>query len=441
MKFTGEPVDVVGTVPHSFTRTHGASLTAGEIGRGYIDPSRLFYQAAYFRSLHNAEVTEAGLTMADFPRPLNMKPGMRGKHLGTFDVVFATDFRFPGGTTALTTNEIEFAARQGLRVGMLQFDSPLNSPKDAIALRALDVAQLENVEVLSLKDKADVNLLVVRHPTVLQFTESLTSNLNVGHVVVVVNNPPILTGGHGVVFELETVRDNARSLFGVMPDIAPESEVTRHLALTMVHSSVLADYDWPGFIDTERFQPVQEKARGQVPVLGRHSRDAVLKWPEKRGTTLAVYGGDDELEVRILGGVGSQARELQDELRERSRIVEFGDLPPEKFLQELDFWAYFHSSALTESFGMSTVEAMASGLVVFLPRYMRPNFDDGAVYAEPEQVREKIREYWENPEQLSKQSERAREVVLERYSAEAFMTRLISLLERGRAQLQERDGA
>ncbi|MGO1628998.1 MAG: glycosyltransferase family 2 protein, partial [Microbacterium sp.] len=61
VKFTGQPVEVVGTVPHSFTRTHGASLTAGEIGRGYIDPSRLFYQAAYFRSLHNAEVTETGL--------------------------------------------------------------------------------------------------------------------------------------------------------------------------------------------------------------------------------------------------------------------------------------------------------------------------------------------------------------------------------------------
>lgn len=441
VKFTGEQVEVVGTVPHSFTRTHGASLTAGEIGRGYIDPSRLFYQSAYFRSLHNAEVTEAGLAMADFPRPLNMKPGMRGKHLGTFDVVFATDFRFPGGTTALTTNEIEFAARQGLRVGMLQFDSPLNSTKDAIALRALDVAQLENVEVLSLKDKADVNLLVVRHPTVLQFTESLTSTLNVGHVVVVVNNPPILTGGHGVVFELETVRDNAKSLFGVAPDIAPESEVTRHLALTMVHSSVLADYDWPGFIDAERFQPSQETTRGQIPVLGRHSRDAVLKWPDKRSTTLAVYGGDTELEVRILGGVGSQPRGLQDELSERSRIVEFGDQSPEKFLQELDFWAYFHSSALTESFGMSTVEAMASGLVVFLPRYMRPNFDDGAVYAEPDQVREKIREYWQDPEQLRKQSERAREVVLERYSAEAFKTRLTSLLDRGRTQLRERDGA
>ena len=205
--------------------------------------------------------------MADFPRPFNMKPGMRGKHLGTFDVVFATDFRFPGGTTSLTTNEIEFAARQGLRVGIVQFDSPLNSTEGCHrADRALDVAQLENVEVLSLNDKADVNLLVVRHPTVLQFTESLTSTLNVGHVVVIVNNPPILTGGRGVVFELETVRDNAVKLFGVAPDIVPESEVTSHLALTMVHSSVLADYDWPGFIDTERFHArAGEATRGEFP--------------------------------------------------------------------------------------------------------------------------------------------------------------------------------
>ena len=141
--------------------------------------------------------------------------------------------------------------------------------------------------MLSLNDQADVNLLVVRHPTVLQFMESLTTKLAVGHVVVVVNNPPILTGGTGVVFDLETVRDNAAKLFGVIPDIAPESEVTRHLALTMVHSSVLADYDWPGFIDIERFRPAaQDERRGEMPVLGRHSRDAVLKWPDKRSTTL-----------------------------------------------------------------------------------------------------------------------------------------------------------
>src|SRR5699024_3908 len=96
--------------------------------------------------------------------------------------------------------------------------------------------------------------------------------------------------------------------------------------------------------------------------------------------------------------------------------------------------------SLTESFGMSTVEAMASGLVVFLPRYMRPNFDDGAVYAEPGQVREKIREYWQDPEQLQAQRQRAREVVMERYSAAAFEARLGSLLQQGKQALLECEG-
>ena len=173
-------------------------------------------------------------------------------------------------------------------------------------------------------------------------------------------------------------------------------------------------------------------------MLGRHSRDAVLKWPDKRSTTLSVYGGDDELDVRILGGVTSQSKELQEELRAAATVVEFGEQAPEEFLQDLDFWAYFHSDSLTESFGMSTVEAMASGLVVFLPRYMRPNFDDGAVYAEPGQVREKIREYWQDPEQLQAQRRRAREVVMERYSAESFSGRLSSLVAKGKNALHER---
>lgn len=87
---------------------------------------------------------------------------------------------------------------------------------------------------------------------------------------------------------------------------------------------------------------------------------------------------------------------------------------------------------------MSTVEAMASGLVVFLPWYMRPNFNDGAIYADPEDVRNLIRDYWEDPESLEIQSRRAREVVQERYSASAFDARLNGLLARGEKMLFER---
>lgn len=235
------------------------------------------------------------------------------------------------------------------------------------------------------------------------------------------------------------MRDNARALFRTTVDIAPESEVTRNLALTMVHSSVLADYDWPGFIDTERFRPAAEREPGARPILGRHSRDAALKWPEKRGTTLAVYSGDENLQVRILGGVNSQPQALQEELRARAEVIEFGgEETPEEFLRGLDFWAYFHSSSLTESFGMSSVEAMASGLVVFLPKYMEPNFGDAAIYVEPEQVHESIRAFWDDPGAQQKQAENARRVVVERYSSVAFSSRLERLMERGKDALTKR---
>src|SRR5699024_10090419 len=52
-----EEIPVLGEAPLSFTRVHGASLTAGEFGRGYVDPSRLFYQAAY-QQAHVAAASE-----------------------------------------------------------------------------------------------------------------------------------------------------------------------------------------------------------------------------------------------------------------------------------------------------------------------------------------------------------------------------------------------
>ena len=88
---------------------------------------------------------------------------------------------------------------------------------------------------------------------------------------------------------------------------------------------------------------------------------------------------------------------------------------------------------------MSTVEAMASGLVVFLPRYMRPNFDDGAVYAEPGSSAGEDPRVLAGPRAAAgKQRRRAREVVMERYSAESFSGRLSSLVAKGKNALHER---
>lgn len=432
---TGQPVEVLIDAPLSFTRVHASSLTANEIGRGYIDPSRLFYQSAYQRA--HKELTPGCTVPAarEFARPLNMLPGNRGQHLGHYDVVFATDYRFPGGTTQLTLNEVEAAAAMGLRVGMVHMFSPLNNGSTELNDRALSMSALPNVDVLSLQDKATIALLVVRHPSVLQFAEGLSSNLTVGRVVVIVNNPPVLTGGKGFGYDLETVRRHAESISSGEVAIIAESGVTQAECNRVARSGSLGEPTWPGFLDVSTFLP-HETDFAKRPILGRHSRDAVLKWPDLRDLKL-VYTATADYGVRILGGCSSLPAKSRDHLEAHAEVLEFGAEAPSDFLGSLDFWAYFHSPALTESFGMATVEAMASGLVVILPPYMKANFGDGAVYCNPSDVAATIRQYWADPALYQAQAQRARATVERFFSQRSFEKRVRDGIQAGMAALNE----
>lgn len=425
----GEPIEVLLDAPLSFTRTHSTSLTAGEMGRGYVDPARLLYLAAYQAAHREAHQSGCDMRELDFARPLNLLPGNRGKHLGAFDVVFVTDFRFPGGTMSLTMNEIEAAADAGLRVGVVQLESPLNKPIDPVSSRLLEQACRDNVSLLSLKDRLKASVVVVRHPSVLQYSEGLTSGFEAERVIVIVNNPPVLTGGTGIGYDLPTIAANAERLFHVRASIVAESGVTKELAQRMFPSHLVEEETWPGFIDVDRFAFEDRAARpGDVPVLGRHSRDHALKWPDSEEAVRQLYAGDADLRCKVLGGVSSLPSSVAAVLREKSEVIEFGEMSPEDFLKRVDFWAYFHSARLTESFGMATAEALASGAVVFLPRYMESTFGDGAVYVEPHEVRARALELWADPDAYLEQSRRARAVARAKFSREAFLERIGKLL-------------
>lgn len=431
-----EDIPTVAEAPVSFTRVHGGSLTAGEFGRGYIDPSRLFYQAAY-QNAHRKAASDPGiLRQLEFSRPLNMTPGMRGRYLGKFDVVFMTDFRFPGGTMSLTVNEIRAAAEVGYRVGVIHSESPLNGNTSFFDERALEVGLQDNVELLSLSDQADIDLLVVRHPTVVQFADKLTSNLDVNRVVVIVNNPPVLAGGTGYGFDFDDVVENAERMFSAEIEIVPESGVTRQGCVALVGPHRLADYNWPGFIDTDRFSPRRGHDFSLIPVLGRHSRDSALKWPDKCSAVMEIYAGDEKIDVKLLGGVQSLPEETRSLLKENSQVIDFGGMEAEEYLQSVDFWAYFHSDKLRESFGMSVVEAMASGCVVILPHYMEINFGEAALYAEPQEVQELALRLWNNPEEYRSQAELARRTVEEEFSESAFHRRLEKLIRNAQKTLR-----
>lgn len=419
---TGKNVEILHKAPLSFTRTHPNSLTAGEIGRGYIDPSRLFYQRAYQLSHEGAAVSGAWSDLG-FAKPRNMLPGQRGKHFGSYDVIFVTDFAFPGGTSNLTLNEAEASAEAGLKVGMIHMFSPVNTGAVGVTERSLSVVSRSNVDVLSLTDELDAKHLVVRHPSVLQFADQLSSNIRVEQVSVIVNNPPVLKGGKGFGFDLYQVKDNVRNLFGCEPSIYAESGVTYELARPLVDQSVLQTDKWPGFVKFPVQSP-RTSVPGRRPVLGRHSRDAQLKWPSNLSTYRSVYSKNEVFDVHIMGGISSLTPNAKEIVESGAKLTEFGGMSVPEFLSGLDFWSYYHSDSLRESFGMAIVEAMSAGVVVILPHYMKSNFGDGAIYAKPSEVQRIVSKLWADPEAYSEQSARGIRVVEEKYTKDALLARL-----------------
>lgn len=419
---TGKTVEVLRDVPLSFTRTHPDSLTAGEIGRGYIDPSRLFYQRAY-QQAHEDALTGGEWAHLSFAKPRNMLPGQRAKHLGDYDVVFATDYAFPGGTSNLTLNEIEAAADRGLKVGMIHMFSPVNTGNVDITERSLAVASRRDVDVLSLTDSVQVSHLVIRHPSVLQFVEGLSSSISASELSIIVNNPPVLEGGKGYGFDLYQVKRNTEKLFGSDAKIYAESGVTHQLTRKLVDKTLLESETWPGFVNLP-IQDVRTPDIDRKPIVGRHSRDAALKWPTEISVYRDVYSGNDEFDVHIMGGISTVSSEAQRILMDKSRITDFGGMSVPDYLAGIDFWIYYHDDSLRESFGMAIVEAMAAGIVVILPHYMQPNFGEGAIYAKPSEVRGIIDNLWSDSDAYSEQSARGIKVVQDKYTKEALFSRL-----------------
>lgn len=422
VRFYGQPVEVLKSVPLSFTRTHSASLTSGEISRGYIDPSRLFYQSAYQVHHENAESLQPA--KASFARPRNLLPGQRGINFGKYDVVFATDFCFPGGTSALTLNEIEAAADAGLKVGILHLFSPVNAGSVNIVDRALQVAMRADVDVLSLSDTLEADLLLVRHPSVLQFADGIKGSIKAAAGVIVVNNPPVLTGGAGYGFDISDVTTNFERIFGVTPEVRAESGVTWDLLNNLIPKNALSLEHWPGFVDTSLLRPRSAPDFNSKPTLGRHSRDASLKWPSRLQTYRDVYVSNDVYDVRIMGGIDSLSVKAKALIEGNAEVIGFNAQSVDEYLDSVDFWAYYHSDELTESFGMAAVEAMAKGVVVILPKYMEKNFGEAALYAEPSQVHDLVARFWQDPALYIEQSERAKILVERNFGKSAFLRRI-----------------
>jgi hypothetical protein len=360
------------------------------------------------------------LTERPFPVPSICKRFQKQEH---FDIVLQSDFALPGGTRSCNENMLLAAQRAQLRIGCVHSPRVENAGKDIdVRLRRL----IHNGVAQSLVpgEEFSCDLLIFHHPPILENIPDRLPRAHARNCVLVYNQLPVTRAKGGrVVYDPETVAMRATRISGVEPLIAPISPLVRGMLSEQAGRATL--HDWiPLLIDHADWRrTTADVDMTRRPIVGRHSRDQIDKWPSDPASLRSAYCADSDLEVRILGGAKC-AETTIGELPGNWRVLAFDGQDPKEFLQSLDFYVHFPHEEMFEAFGRGPMEAMATGVVAILPPQFEVTFGDAAVYAEPSQVLEVIEHIWNDKHRYQSQVERGFSYVERHCSYLSFLERL-----------------
>ena len=414
----------------TLVRTGTESLSSSDFGSGWRHPARSAYRSGY--QLWHQRISEGAAEpyvelgrRAPVFQPYRFRVTSEPQH---YDVVYAGDWVSFGGPQKSMINEIHAARRAGLRVGIMNF-TPFRFVRSVDRNLNPQIQQLVNdglVDYVTATDEAEVRLLVLRYPPILQFPPGGTSSLKIGRLVILANQAPSELDGSDRRYLPEACEQHAYRLFGVWPEWVPQGPQVRHaIEPLLTERSVLHPFDIPGIIDTDEWCLPRTHFRGPVAVIGRHSRDNAMKWPDDPAVLLQAYPASPEIDVRIMGGAVVPTQVLKRRRPPRNWLVyDYDEVGIREFLHQIDFYVYFAHPQLVEAFGRSILEAMAAGCVTVLPPHFEEVFGEGALYCEPHEVADLVLGLRSRPDEYFAKSARAQEYVKRHFSRESYLERL-----------------
>ena len=387
--------------PLAVIRQTGSSLTA-IAGGGVTQLGHTARQEYRERYRHRLEQGSAAPLACHAPvPPLAAPPAMLSTRSAepVFDVIIASDFCLPGGTTASNIQEILAQRAAGLRTGLLQMHGYRRSVRRSISPKVRALIDDDMVQLITADQSVSASLLIIRWPPVLSSKNEGIASVRADRVVIVANQTPLRSDDPQAQAAYDPVVCNeiARLSFGKTPVWAPIGPTVRQALGGWAQSLDIAEADWINVIDAGQW-PARSRSRrsGAAPVIGRHARDAIGKWPADPAQLLAAYPRDGSLDVHILGGA-EVAGEILGRVPPAWTVHEFDAVSPADFLSGLDYFVYFPDPTLNEAFGRTVVEAMAAGVPVILPYRFEALFGDAAWYGDPADVKRLIAELEADP--------------------------------------------
>lgn len=343
-----------------------------------------------------------------------------------FDIIHAANPRYRGGTSSALKAELGAAAQFGLKCGLIPFigrSDHLLLPFERRTARLIDEL---GIDWLTGDQPATCEILFAHHPQVFERMPQRPARITPRHVVCIVHHPPF--DSHWVPqYDLRIVERNLERLFAAPVTFAPVGPKVRLQFEGLFGEGLkVLPFDLSNMIQLSEWTARNRAPPKDSAILGRHSRPAIVKWPDSREELLAAYPDRRHFTVRALGGVPDEIRPW---LGSNWQLLPFADEGVQDFLSSLDFYVYFHSRQWIEAFGVGIAEAMASGVVPILDPSFEALFEEGAIYTEAQGTLEVLEQFLARPETYARQSMAGRKLVESKFSVATYPQRMKRLCE------------
>jgi glycosyltransferase involved in cell wall biosynthesis len=433
-------VKVFGKGPLSFARQSEKSLTCNNyfgFHGAFVGARRAYLEAnLWWHDLEERLYIDFQQDVRPFPIPTPMSPKYHPKNseIRHLDVVIATEIRLTGGTVASTIEEIKANRALGLQTGIVPLYRYDLAPSNNWSGKILEQIDERFVHLLVYGEEIACDLLIIRHPPVLQEAQSYLPSIKPNHIVVVVNQSPFKDYNDlsSRVYDLESCYKNTFRYFGQPGEWLPIGPAVRKALMQETEAGSIievADEDWVNIINIEEWYIQRKKSNRSKPVIGRHSRDQYVKWPSDKRKLLAAYPDDNNIEVKIFGGAESP-KNILGYIPENWTVYPFDSIAPKDFLAEIDVFVYFTHPGWVEAFGRTPLEAMAAGVPVILPESFRVLFKNAAIYATPDEVQDIVMQLYKDKDYHQKQSETGRKFVYENFGYGQHKKRLAQFVDK-----------
>lgn len=337
-----------------------------------------------------------------------------------YDVVFVADIYVPGGTNYQLAQNIRYLSSAGKRVGIVPVQLPHAQGKKGINRFIRETISEKRCEVI---DQAlgvvHAHRLIVDNPRLMAGDFKPKTRVEAGRTLIFVPFPP--ENGHGAAtFRPDDVVQRVGEISESDITWAPVSNVVRSQLGRLFPGLPLTTLNAHPIVRADAYRFSAEIREKRKVLIGRHSRPEADKWPGSRSQFLKIYPSSTPFEVSLLGIDAASLSAIIGDIPRNYRVLPYDSVPVGEFLSEIDFFVYYHHSSWVEAFGIAIAEAMATGALCVLPRYLEANFGDAAVYAAPNDVRSEVLNLHRNSRKYRAQTRFARNFISREFSVDRF---------------------